>query len=129
MNGRCLGVWAVSVMLAPPVAHSGIFTSVDPASGMTIVSNIPPARALIMNSVDGTKNRSVPASAPSAFPRVSVSRQRELDGGRRAVLQAELTRELRALKAAEVTRAQPEVLDRHQANVAALQREMLATRE
>ena len=115
---------ALCLGLAPGGAAAGVFTHVDPVSGMIVMSNV--ARAGTSRpaaQVGAPAPRLRPGAAPD-FPRISAQRQRSLDGERRAILEDELRQEQRALAAASSTRAAGEVRARHAANVAALQREL-----
>ncbi|MFC3457517.1 MULTISPECIES: hypothetical protein [Massilia] len=109
---------------APGPACAGVHAHVDPVSGMVVLSNIAPTGRTAAPAP--RRGQAGEAGAPIAFPRVSAQRQREMDGDRRAILQEELTHERRALAAASAARAASDVLVRHAANVAALQRELAA---
>jgi hypothetical protein len=111
--------------IVPPPAGAGVHTHVDPVSGMIIMSNVAPLGRTALRG----RQESVPAQprgAADAFPQVSAQRQRQMDDDRRAILQEELAHERQALAAASGQRAAGDVLARHMANVAALQRELEA---
>ncbi|WP_332848614.1 hypothetical protein [Massilia sp. S19_KUP03_FR1] len=112
----------LTLVLAARAACAGVYEHVDPVSGMTILNNVAPtARQLAL---------AAPAAAPAtpaaaqAFPRVSSALQNQRDGARRDILASELETERQALASATATRAASDVLARHTANVAALQREL-----
>ena len=117
---------AVVLMLLQGAAQAGIYTHVDPVSGMTVMSNV--ARSAPSATIRTVAAPRPASAAPADFPRVSKDRQRELDGGRRSILDNELAAEQQALAAAAASRAEQSVLQRHQANVAALRRELQAMR-
>lgn len=105
--------------LAVNGASAGVYEHVDPASGMTILNNVPPtARPVAV---------ATPAAA-TAFPRVSSAQQNQRDGARRDILASELQTEEQALATAAAARAASDVLARHAANVAALKRELAGVR-
>jgi hypothetical protein len=110
-------------LLAPLCCQGGVYAHVDPVSGMTILNNVPP---------EGREPASRPAPVAHAqmagFPRVTGARQRELDGGRRNILRTELSSEQQALSTAIAAQAAQDVVQRHVANIAALQRELAAMR-
>jgi hypothetical protein len=112
--------------LAAGRASAGVYEHVDPASGMTIMNNLPPAAGA------ATAARQVaftaPAAAGQAFPRVSSMQQNQRDSARRDILASELQTEEQALAAAAARRAAADVLARHAANVAALKRELAGVR-
>ncbi|MES2320128.1 MAG: hypothetical protein V4631_21840 [Pseudomonadota bacterium] len=130
MSARCAGWMLGALLIAPACAQAAIFSHVDPGSGLTILSNVDAGRAETVKKLAPTPTqaaRAAAAATPADFPRVSAARQRERDGGRRAILMAELAGEQQALGTAAAARAQADVLHRHQANIAALQRELNAT--
>ena len=113
---------AGALALCAGAAWAGVFRHVDPVSGMVVLSNVP-----------ASVRTPVPAPAQAggrvageAFPKVSSERQRQMDEERRTILQDELKEERRAHAAAAASRATGEVLARHAANIAALQRELSA---
>lgn len=112
---------ACALALVHCAAGAGVFRHVDPVSGMVVLSNRPPAQAAAPAVAQDR-----PRTAARAFPHVSPVRQRQMDGDRRAILQDELDHERRAHAAASASRAAREVLARHTANIAALQRELAA---
>lgn len=121
--------WTLAIaLLAPAIAPAAIFSHVDVDSGLTILNNVGPDRPRSVKTVSASPVRASKTAAPSDFPRVSAAHQQAMDGGRRAILMAELSQEQQALDAAAAAGAQAEVLHRHQANIAALQRELRATR-
>jgi hypothetical protein len=107
-------------------AHADIHTRVEPG-GLVVISNVAPVSTAAVTTP--APARAQPAVAPRAglqqasFPRVTPDQQRSRDADRRAILQEELAAEQTAL-----ARAQGEQLRRHQANVAALQRELQSVR-
>lgn len=100
-------------------ARAEVYARIDPVSGMTVLSNVRPAPALATASV---------ARRAAAFPRVDAAQQKERDGLRREILETELGGERQALAAATSRRAAADVLQRHVANVEALQRELAGLR-
>lgn len=114
------------VLLLPGAVQAGIYTHVDPDSGMTVISNIASGPATAAR-----RSRMVTQAvrpAPADFPRMSKDRQRELDDGRRTILDTELAAEQQALSTAAARRAEAAVLHRHQTNIEALKRELKAMR-
>lgn len=126
MSRWCACAAALLLVLSQGTAQAGIFTHVDPVSGMTVMSNV--ARSSPAAAVKTVAAPRAAGAAAADFPRVSKERQSELDGGRRSILDNELAAEQQALAAAAARRAEQSVLHRHQANVAALQRELQAMR-
>lgn len=121
----------------PLLAQAGIYTHVDPKTGMTIISNVEQPRAPALTPVAAAPGQSAPVTgaaqsarqaAPADFPRISAERQRAFDGDRRAILLAELASEQAALGAALAARAAGDVTHRHQNNISSLQRELRALR-
>lgn len=106
-------------------AQAAVFTFVEPRTGLVVLSNTRGASAQAFP---------VPAQVPLSrrkdligadqFPRVSASRQKDLDADRRAILLAELKAEQHGLQLATIGRASTDVLKRHVENIAALQREL-----
>lgn len=121
--GRLGALAALAALVLAPGVQAGIYSHVDPATGMTIFSNVAP-----VGPVPAARAGTASRAAPAGFPHVSAERQRELDGGRRAILQAELSSEQQALASAAAAKAAAETLHRHQTNIAALQRELRALR-
>lgn len=100
---------------------AGVYSRVDPVSGMTVLSNVPGPQAAPAGAAAGP-------AAGAAFPRVSGERQKQLDGTRRDILQTELNNEQQALAAASARREAAEIVRRHIANVEALKRELAGVR-
>lgn len=117
-RNACL-LW-LALSATPCRAGGEVYTHVDRVSGMVVLSNVPPPASMAPAHVVQDKAR----AAPAAFTRVTPARQREMDADRRAILEDELNEERRALAAASGARAAREVLTRHAANIAALQREL-----
>ena len=130
MSVRRAALALSALLLIPASAQAAIFRHVDPGSGLTILSNVDAASAgAVKNVAPASVQAGKGATAtPADFPRVSAARQQERDGGRRAILMAELASEQQSFGAAAAAHAQLDVLHRHQANIAALQRELDATR-
>ncbi len=117
-----LCTFLLGAALAAPHASAAIFSHADKHTGLVTISNVPPQGApFAIKSVAAT------ASAAAQFPRVSVARQQQLDQGRRTILLAELANEQKALSAALSAGAAGTDLRRHEANLAALQRELRAS--
>lgn len=117
-HGACL-VW-LALATVPCRAGGEVYRHVDPVSGMVVLNNVPPPEtAAPVRAVQGKAQ-----ATPASFARISAARQRELDADRRAILEDELNEEQRALTAASAGHAARDVLQRHAANVAALQREL-----
>jgi len=114
---------ALALMLALTLAgidcRADVYSRVDPVSGMTVLSNVPNGKSA---------EKPVSGVQPAAFPRVSSERQKQLDGTRREILQAELSNEQKALDAAAARRAASDIVQRHVANVEALKRELAGVR-
>jgi hypothetical protein len=112
-------------------SQAGVFTHVEPRTGLTIISNVaarPESGQRMVSSSLQTRARGMSTNVESGqFPRVSVQQQKELDGGRRSILLDELANERDALQAATARRAATDVLHRHESNIAALQRELQNT--
>jgi hypothetical protein len=119
-----------ALLLASLPAQSAIFVQTEPVSGVTILSNVPPRAAATITASRGVKPRVPPATAPvmtsaaAGFPRIARELQQERDVGRSAILRTELETEQQALQAALAQRSAPEVLHRHNGNIAALRREL-----
>lgn len=122
MKARFAAPW---LALALRIADCGaaVYTHVDPVSGMTVVSNVPDPKA-------ASRTPAAPQSGVqgAAFPRVSSAQQKQMDGTRRDILQAELSNEQKALDAAAARRDAAEIVRRHVANVEALKRELAGVR-
>ncbi len=118
------------VLLALAPACAEIHVRVDPATGVTVLSNMPPGPG----DIAAPPPAAVPLSAPvritaaAAFPRVDRHTQQARDIGRRAILENELASEQQALTAAHEHGAGNDVLHRHGANLAALRRELRSIR-
>jgi len=118
LAGR-VGALAFGLAAMPGLGNAGVHRHVDPVSGMVVINNIPPAA----QAAPPAAQPAVSAQSPS-FPSISAKRQQQMDAERRAILQEELGEEQRALAAASARRAASDVLARHIANVASLQREL-----
>lgn len=101
---------------------AGVYTHIDPVSGMTVVSNIPAAKG------EARAPAGAVSAGQAAFPRVSGEQQKQRDGTRRDILQAELSAEQQALDAARARQEVSEIVRRHVANVEALKRELAGAR-
>jgi hypothetical protein len=119
-----LATW-LATWLAMPAARAEIHTRVEPG-GLVVISNIAPSSAGVTVEAPprrkGSPVRNVVLDG-AAFPRVSAEEQRRRDTDRRAILLEELAAEQAALAG-----ARGEQLQRHQENVAALQRELKSLR-
>lgn len=118
------------VLLALAPASAEIHVRVDPATGVTVLSNmaprpgdiaVPPPPAVPLRAP-------VPSNAAADFPRVDRHTQQARDIGRRAILENELASEQQALTTAREHGAGNDVLHRHAANLAALRRELRSIR-
>lgn len=118
--GACL-FWLASAA-APCRASGEVYRHVDPVSGMVVLNNVPPTASPAPAAGRAAEGKA--QATPASFARISAARQRELDSDRRAILEDELKEEQRALSAASAGHAARDVLQRHTANVAALQREL-----
>lgn len=121
-------------LAACPLAQAAVYSYTDPVSGMVVMSNVPPKGSALQPAatVSGqprARPSAAPAAAPDAFPSVSAQRQKELDGGRKDILEAELAREKQAMRAALVQKAAADVIARHNANLSALTRELSGLRQ
>lgn len=143
-----MGFWAKVLLatllsLMAGAARAQVYRYVDSATGSFIYSNqksdLPvlsrmsapsPLRCasvspLASGQVRSASKKTVAAGlAPAAFPRVSSAAQREYDSDRRRILQEELELEKSALNDAIGKGASEDIVHRHQANVAALEREL-----
>lgn len=123
---RLLRFVGCALALAPGAfAQAAVFTFVEPRTGLVVLSNTRGGAAQafpVPEQMALTKRQDLIGA--DQFPRVSASRQWELDGGRRAILLEELKVEQQKLKLATIERAATDVLNRHAANIAALQREL-----
>ena len=121
---------ALPLALACCGASGEVYTYVDPVSGMTILSNVASAKrgASATPATRGTHGRPASGTAPVSFPRISTEKQKQLDGGRRDILVAELNTEQQALATATARRAAEDTVRRHLANVNALKRELAGLR-
>jgi hypothetical protein len=131
MNGgsRCL---VLACLLPALPVWAEVFVRVDPGTGMSILSNVAPSRvapAPERTPVPApTVHRVAASGAVATFPRVTTEQQHDLDGGRRAILLAELEAEQQDYKKAAGGGAAADVLARHAANIEALKRELRDTR-
>lgn len=122
MKARFAAPWlALALLMADSAA--AVYTHVDPVSGMTVVSNMPDPKG-----APRAPAAPLPGGQAAAFPRVSGAQQKQMDGTRRAILQAELSNEQKALDAAAARRDVAEIVRRHVANVEALKRELAGVR-
>jgi hypothetical protein len=121
-HGACL-LWLASAA-APCRAGGEVYSHIDRVSGMVVLNNVPPPARSAAAPAPGRAIGAKAQATSADFPSVSPVRQRELDVDRRAILQDELNEEQRSLAAASGARAARDVLARHAANIAALQREL-----
>ncbi|NHZ39815.1 hypothetical protein [Massilia aquatica] len=118
------------MLLALAPACAEIHVRVDPATGVTVLSNMPPRPGDIAAPLPS----SVPLRAPvritaaADFPKVDRKTQQARDIGRRAILENELASEQQALTTAREHGAGNDALHRHAANLAALRRELRSIR-
>jgi hypothetical protein len=112
----------LAVATAPCLAGGDVYVHVDKVSGMVVVNNIPPAAPAAQLPTRAFQGKA--QATPAGFARVSAARQRDMDADRRAILEQELDEERHALAGAHAAHAASDVLARHVANVAALQREL-----
>ncbi|MET3133297.1 hypothetical protein AAKU55_003587 [Oxalobacteraceae bacterium GrIS 1.11] len=123
-------------------AHAAVFKYVDAATRIANYSNFRPrgyaARELLPPPPPRAKSeprfkqephlKQVPDVVGSvgaqAFPRVDPQRQRAMDVDRKQIIGDELAAEQAALRLAMGRNAAPDVLGRHRADVAALEREL-----
>lgn len=115
---------------APVAVHAEIFSYVDPASGVILMSNVAPPASQSAEKTARFLTLDTHAAAESAgsrpgFPVVSNSVQQERDQERRTILQQELTHEQQHLAAALARQDAASLIHRHQENIAALKRELL----
>jgi hypothetical protein len=92
-NHSCIA--AMLFFCAHPDLRAEIFTYVDPASGVTLMSNVSPTvNQQIENSKrisnHGRVSQAGSAVRPVNFPTVSPQTQKERDNDRRAILRKEL---------------------------------------
>ena len=129
MNIRAL-LPLLTLALAGRCCQAAVFAWVDPVSGMTVLSNVQAAKAAKAAgpAVPASASATAPLTGPADFPRVSGERQKQRDGMRRDILQAELGGERQALAAASSRGAAADIVQRHLANVEALKRELAGTR-
>ncbi|NHZ61895.1 hypothetical protein [Massilia genomosp. 1] len=123
MSRACLLI-AMLVALSPALAE--IHVRVDRASGVTVLSNVPPKPGLATAPL----SPAVPlrSATVASFPRVDPHTQQERDIDRRAILENELVSEQKALTTAREHGADADVRHRHIANLAALRRELRSIR-
>jgi hypothetical protein len=126
-NHSCIA--AMLFFCAHPDLRAEIFTYVDPASGVTLMSNVSPTvNQQIENSKrisnHGRVSQAGSAVRPVNFPTVSPQTQKERDNDRRAILRKELENEQRSADVALVRQEPVSVLHRHFENIAALKREL-----
>ncbi|NHZ35295.1 hypothetical protein [Massilia rubra] len=116
----------IAMLAALPPAQAEIHVRVDPASGVTVLSNVAPKPGLTTTPF----SPSVPLRGATAasFPRVDPHTQQERDIDRRAILENELVSEQKALTAAREHGADDDARHRHIANLAALRRELRSIR-
>ena len=118
------------VLLALASVSAEIHVHVDPATGVTVLSNMPPRHGDIAATAPSVVplRALVRSTAAASFPRVDRHTQQMRDTGRRAILENELASEQQALTAAREHGAGADVLHRHGANLAALRRELRGIR-
>ncbi|SHH24649.1 hypothetical protein [Massilia sp. CF038] len=104
-------------------AHAEVFKHVEAGSGLMVISNVPPKQ-----TGQQAQPRVMQNDSPAAFPTVGKQRQKELDGGRRAILEQEMASEQQALQTARLQKAAADIIARHNANLAALTRELSGVR-
>lgn len=111
-------------------APAAIFVQNDGTTGIPIFSNVPARgqRVAGVGAAPAARTRPAAASDATAFPRVSVAQQQERDVGRRTILLEELDSEIALFQKAKAASAAPDVQARHDSNIAALKRELNATR-
>ncbi|RZI40344.1 hypothetical protein EGT07_23665 [Herbaspirillum sp. HC18] len=127
----CLGMIAACT-------QARVYQHVDPVTGAVTYSNFP-ARGQEPEEVDAapdrpahhpnapkaaSRNAAPSAGAPANFPRVAAATQKERDTDRRKILNDELQSEQVALADAIARKAADDTVQRHKANIAALQREI-----
>lgn len=118
----CTCVLWLAFGTVPCQAGGDVYTHVDPVSGMVVLNNVPPGARAVPASTHTPHWK--PRAKLAAFARISPARQREIDADRRGILQNELSEERRVLAVASAGHAAGDVLARHAANIAALQREL-----
>lgn len=118
------------MLLALAPASAEIHVRVDPATGVTVLSNMPPRPGDITTPppLAVPLRAALRSTAAADFPRVDRQTQQARDIGRRAILENELASEQQALTAAREHAAGADVLHRHAANMAALRRELRSIR-
>lgn len=115
-------------------AKAEVYKKIDPTTGHITLTNIPP-RSLQQNQ-ESTPPVVMPMPAksaapvhaqpsPASFPKLSPDLQKERDKDRKQILENELKTEQTALKEATDKKAPADVVSRHKANIAALEREIL----
>jgi len=111
-------------------AWAAIFVQNDATTGIPIFSNVPAREPRMADVGAAPTARAKPAAASeaAAFPRISVAQQRKRDVDRRAILREELDRETALFQKAKAASAAPDVQARHDSNIAALKRELNASR-
>lgn len=139
-----LGAIALAVLSAQP-AQAALFKQVDPVSHMASYTNYKPpgsAREVIPKeprsepvarparsagaAPAGRGTRDTPSVSTDAtgFPRIAADQQRRMDIDRKKILSDELQAVEGALRQAIGRQAAPEVIHRHESDMAALRREL-----
>lgn len=141
-TNRFSGPWITFIVLVSSGhAHAELYQRVDPVTGHVTITNVPPAGvrqppvSMTSDSVlpgrrPAGKSPAPPAQSRAAtnFPRITAEQQRSRDTDRRQILTAELRVETAALAAAVGRKESADVLRRHKANIASLEREIAATK-
>lgn len=125
-----MGVVAINTAVAFNSASATVYKIVDPATGhVTYTNKQPGADETSTNapSVPETKVKQVhikTSVAPANFPVASSAEQKQRDSDRVQILADEIANESKELADAKSKHATPEDIHRHEANLAALDREL-----
>lgn len=123
-------------------AGAEVFARIDPVTGHVTYTNMPPNSGIEQDALAPTTPGKVqqPArpkvasnvlSSPvveRVFPKVTPAEQRQRDVDRLSILHDELSSEKAAYAVAQTKKAGADVLSRHRANIASLERELARIR-
>jgi hypothetical protein len=116
----------IALPLATANVEARVFKHVDPASGVTMYSNVPSLvdeRRPNWRARRATKTFAAVA-ANETFPKINAAKQRERDTEARLIIEDELRAEQSALNEAVANKLADHIIRRYQANIISLQREI-----
>lgn len=118
----------LALCLVSVIGHARIFKHVNPLTGSITYSNFPlrgqESEATPAPKKAVQRNAAPAVATPASFPKVAAATQKERDSDRQKILNDELQSEQNALNDAIAKNASDDMIQRHKANIAALQREI-----